>query len=230
MDGDWYPREARSEGRVDSPTGLWANCSWFLKLGELGRTLLGPFHENDTRPDTIDRSRSQQQEEPSHVLTRGVGQRVRWPPDQCAPGRRALVGIDRAVGFRKSGTTFRRRSSADWGPTGGSSYRRRQPRYREVRGGCSVLDGHLRSAVSIKYCKAVTSSHAWSHLQCSGARARRSAHALVVTKGDVDGGVDLTQVWLWRAAWPCALGDGMSECVESFPGPVRPDLPIECVL
>jgi len=37
----------------ESPSGWWANCSWHRTTG---KTQLGTFHEDDVRPDTVDRS------------------------------------------------------------------------------------------------------------------------------------------------------------------------------
>ena len=47
----WWPGEVRSWS--PSPSGWWANCSWHRATGE---TQLGTFHEDDVRPDTVDRS------------------------------------------------------------------------------------------------------------------------------------------------------------------------------
>ena len=51
VDGAWYPAEVRSWSLT--PSGRWANCSWHRGIGE---TQLGTFHEDDVRPDTVDRS------------------------------------------------------------------------------------------------------------------------------------------------------------------------------
>jgi hypothetical protein len=48
---DWWPAVVRSWS--PSPSGRWANCSWHRKAGE---TQVGTFHEDDVRPDTVDRS------------------------------------------------------------------------------------------------------------------------------------------------------------------------------
>ena len=49
--GDWLPAEIRSWS--PSPFAWWANCSWHRSTGE---TRLGTLHEDDVRPDTVDRS------------------------------------------------------------------------------------------------------------------------------------------------------------------------------
>ena len=52
MDDNWLPGEVRSWS--PSPSGWWAaNCSW---RGATGETQLDTFHEQDVRPDTVDRS------------------------------------------------------------------------------------------------------------------------------------------------------------------------------
>ncbi len=51
VDDAWYPAEVRSWS--PSRSGWWANCSRYRGIGE---TELGTFHEDDVRPDTVDRS------------------------------------------------------------------------------------------------------------------------------------------------------------------------------
>ena len=44
---------------VAEPVRLWANCSWHRATGE---TQLGTFHEDDVRPDTVDRAHGRETE------------------------------------------------------------------------------------------------------------------------------------------------------------------------
>jgi hypothetical protein len=57
IDKDWWPGEVRSWS--PSPSGWWANCSWHRATGE---TQLGTFHEDEARPDTVDRSYGREDE------------------------------------------------------------------------------------------------------------------------------------------------------------------------
>jgi len=59
VDGYWWPNpgallvaeHVRLVGA--GPSDWWANCSWHRATGE---TRLGTFHEDDVRPDLVDRS------------------------------------------------------------------------------------------------------------------------------------------------------------------------------
>jgi len=50
VDEGWLPAEIRSCS--PSPYDWWADCSWRRTPGE---THLGTFHEDEVRPDTVDR-------------------------------------------------------------------------------------------------------------------------------------------------------------------------------